>query len=471
MKTVSLKKQKEVSRQISPKSEKDTISAIATPPGAGGVAIIRISGNLSYQISLSLTGKSSLKPRYAHYVTVKDLCGGCIDQGIAIFFPGPNSFTGEDVVELQMHGSPVLLNKIIHVINSLGAREAEPGEFSKRAFLNDKIDLAQAEAILDVIHAQSEKAAIAAQNSLQGIFSRKINDLLDELKHTRIYLEASLDFSEEDIEHETREYVLKKIKGLALALDRLLDESKDGCVISQGVKTAIIGPPNAGKSSLFNVLTKDETAIVSSEAGTTRDLLKETVTVGQIPLHLIDTAGLRETCSDIENIGIERAKKELGLAELVILVFPATVDAEHEVNRFIKDAGLSLDGKKVLVVFNKVDLLSEEMREKLTIVCDYPVILTSALSGEGLEDFSEAIKSITLNDADSGDSAFSARARHIGALELTLEHINRAKDICHVEELCAEELKLASLSLSEVTGKYSSDDLLGDIFANFCIGK
>lgn len=467
----SLKKQEKRKRQISLHSDQDTIAAIATPPGAGGVAIIRISGPLSYKVSLILTKRKSLTPRYAHFVGVFNANGLLIDQGVAIYFPGPNSFTGEDVVELQMHGSPILLKKIMEEIFEHNIRQASPGEFSKRAFLNEKIDLAQAEAILDVIHAQSEKAAIAAQNSLQGMFSQKVNIVLESLKHTRVYLEASLDFSEEDIEHETREYISQRLSSLIDSVQMLLSDCGDGCVLSQGIKTAIIGPPNAGKSSFFNALTKDETAIVSKEAGTTRDLIKQTITLDDLLLHLIDTAGIRETDGDIENIGIKRAIKEIDLAELVVLVLPVSDSIEKDIENFLAQINFNTDTKKLMVVVNKMDLWNGAVIESIESAKTYPMVFLSALTGENMSDFSIRLKEIVLDRVDGGESTFSARARHVNALKVTLEHLIVAQQVSHVEELCAEELKSASLALSEITGRYTSDDLLGDVFANFCIGK
>ncbi|MBT6538552.1 MAG: tRNA uridine-5-carboxymethylaminomethyl(34) synthesis GTPase MnmE [Francisellaceae bacterium] len=464
----SLVKQKIKRPSVRQNSGKDTIAAIATPGGYAGVGIIRLSGDSAYRCALKITKKTQLKPRYAHFSKIFDLDGEVVDEAVVIFFPGPNSFTGEDVVELQAHGSPVVLEKIVKILAVYGARMANPGEFSKRAFLNEKIDLVQAEAVLDLIHAQSESAAKAAVNSLQGVFSSRVAEILDGLVHTRVYLEASLDFSEEDIGHETRAYIERSILSLNENVELTLAEAKNGCVLSQGIKTAIVGPPNAGKSSFFNCLTMAETAIVSSVAGTTRDLVRENITLEEISLNLSDTAGIRLAGDEVEQIGIKKARGEITKAQLVVVVLPVSSSLETDMQKFLEGNKISLANSKVIVVVNKVDLMPEICKTKIN---NMETVYLSALTGVGVKDFVMSLRRTVLVQQESAENTFTARTRHVDALELTLSHLQQAQKNVMVEELCAEELKLAQMALNEITGKYSSDNLLGDIFANFCIGK
>lgn len=453
-------------RELSKNSDQDTIAAIATAPGHGGVGVIRISGKNALSITQKLTSKASITPRFAHFCRVKDINSNVLDEGVVIFFPGPKSFTGEDVVELQLHGSPVVLSRVLDEIYLNGARGAEPGEFSKRAYLNDKIDLVQAEAISDLIMSQSKVAADAAMRSLQGAFSDKVNLLLSKLIEVRVYSEASLDFADEDIEHESLEYLNVAIAKILLIIDDLISGAQQGRQLGQGVATIIIGPPNAGKSSLFNVLVGDDAAIVSSEQGTTRDLLRERVVVSGVPLILVDTAGIRDTNNIVESIGIKKATQEVNRAELAIIVVPAA-SLDVDVSAILSNVELP---ESVVIVANKCDLHEAAQPERADFN-GIPVVYTSALNGDGISMLSEKIRQMFIRNNTSVDDSFSARARHVDALKVARSHIFLAQGAIKEPELCAEELKLAQNSLAKITGDFCADDLLGEIFSTFCIGK
>jgi tRNA modification GTPase len=445
----------------------ETIVAAATPPGRGGVAIIRISGPLVLTLTQSLINKT-LQPRFATFARFLDSSQAPIDEGIALFFPGPNSFTGEDILELHGHGGPAVVDCLIRRILSLGCRLARPGEFSERAFLNDKIDLVQAEAIADLIDAASEQAARNAVRSLQGDFSKKIRALVEDLIQLRIYVEAAIDFVEEEIDFLNGKQVsngLSEILSNLLILER---SATQGSLIRDGITVVIAGKPNVGKSSLLNQLSGKDTAIVTDIPGTTRDLLRADIIIDGMPLHIIDTAGLRDTEDKIEQIGIHRAHEEIANADLVIFMTDVTVQDEWLVSDFLKEI---LSSATVITVRNKIDLANEEPSIKHE--ADHTIISLSAKNNLGLDLLKTHIKnSVGYNIHPEGN--FSARRRHLDALArakgFLLNGEYQLKEH-RAGELLAEDLRMAQNALNEITGEFSSDDLLGRIFGSFCIGK
>ncbi len=451
-------------------SFKDTIAAIATPPGRGGVGIIRISGKLSSSIAKTLL-KTELKIRDASYLPFYDDQEQVIDQGIAIFFKAPHSFTGEDVLELQGHGGPVVLDILLKELLKLGVRLANPGEFSERAFLNDKLDLAQAEAIADLIESTSEQAARSAVRSLQGDFSAKVNALVEELIALRIYVEAAIDFPEEEIDFLSDGKVLTDLNSILTSIEKLQKEAQQGSILREGMTVVIAGKPNAGKSSLLNALAGKEAAIVTEIAGTTRDVLREHIHIDGMPLHIIDTAGLRESDDKVEQIGIERAWAEIEKADQLILVAdsnevtsfnPSGIDPSFSKFEQFKD--------KLLIVANKIDLTKQR---SLVIDENYKVVPISAKHGTGIEQLKTQLKEI-VGYNQSSEGTFLARRRHLDAIEKSLNFCNKGKQQLvsfNAGELLADELRQAQNSLSEITGEFSADDLLGRIFSSFCIGK
>jgi len=442
----------------------DTIAAVATPSGAGGVGIVRISGEATRAIARDLIGRVPA-PRIFHISTFHDADGALLDRGLAVFFAAPRSFTGEDVLELHAHGSPIVLELLLRRICALGARRARAGEFSERAFLNGKLDLTQAEAIADLIAAGSEAAARAALRSLDGEFSTRVRNLLDGLVRLRAWLEAALDFPEEEIDFLSAPQLASELSALRELLAQLLAAARRGMLLRDGLHVVIVGRPNSGKSSLLNRLAQSERAIVTAIPGTTRDLLRESVQLDGIALTLIDTAGLRETHDEIEREGIRRARAELHRADVAILM----TDSAHA----LADLSLLQDcatGATRLIVHNKVDLSGEMPR---TEQHDGNIhIYLSAQSGAGLDDLRETLRRLG-GGASAGEGAFSARQRHVQALEMAAQHLRVAAD--HLQhragELAAEELRLVQRALGEITGEFSSDDLLGAIFSTFCIGK
>ena len=453
-------------------SHNDTIVAQATPPGRGGVGILRISGLKAREVAEAVLGKLP-KPRYADYLPFKDTDGTPLDQGIALWFPGPNSFTGEDVLELQGHGGPVILDLLLKRILTLpGLRIAKPGEFSERAFLNDKLDLAQAEAIADLIDASSEQAARSALNSLQGAFSARVNHLVEALTHLRIYVEAAIDFPDEEIDFLSDGKIEAQLNQVMADLDAVRAEARQGSLLREGMKVVIAGRPNAGKSSLLNALAGRESAIVTEIAGTTRDVLREHIHLDGMPLHIIDTAGLRDTQDKVEQIGIERAWAEIEQADRVLfMVDGTTTDAVDPreiwpefVDRLPKNIGLT-------VIRNKADLTGEDLAPSQEQ--GHAVYRISAKTELGLPALREHLKAC-MGFQGNTEGGFMARRRHLDALERAAERLLVAKEQLEVfvaGELVAEELRLAQESLSEITGEFSSDDLLGRIFSSFCIGK
>ncbi len=434
----------------------DTIAAIATPAGTGGVGIIRISGPLAKPIALKLSGFSELKIRYAHFAQFNNQQQQTIDSGLILYFKQPASFTGEDVVEIQGHGGHVVMNMLLKEVIALGARMARPGEFSERAFHNQKIDLVQAEAIADVISSSSEQAVLASQRSLQGAFSKHINQILALLIETRVWVESAIDFPEEEIDFLSDKHLTKQLSNLNETMKYTLQKTQTGVVLAQGISIAIIGKPNAGKSSLLNCLTEEDTAIISEVAGTTRDVVKEDVVIAGIPVRLIDTAGIHETNNPIEQQGIDRALKMKLQADVVLHI----MDGQQPVKDLVSD------DKKYINIINKSDLLHHENTD-----ID-GVLKVSAKTAAGIDDIRAAIVEL-VNLGTLNENTFTARQRHIEQLKLTQQHIDAAAYQLHTNqgELSAEELRLAQQALNEITGDFSSDDLLGEIFSNFCIGK
>ncbi|RQM74003.1 tRNA uridine-5-carboxymethylaminomethyl(34) synthesis GTPase MnmE [Aeromonas jandaei] len=450
----------------------DTIVAQATAPGRGGVGIVRVSGPAAEQVAEIVLGKCP-RVRYAEYLPFRDEQGEVLDQGIALLFKAPNSFTGEDVLELQGHGGPVIMDMLIRRILQIeGIRPARPGEFSERAFINDKLDLAQAEAIADLIEASSEQAARSAMHSLQGQFSSKIQQLVENLTRLRIYVEAAIDFPDEEIDFLSDGKVAGDLYVIMSELDDVRGEAKQGALLREGMKVVIAGRPNAGKSSLLNALAGRESAIVTEIAGTTRDVLREHIHLDGMPLHIIDTAGLRDTQDKVEQIGIERAWAEIEQADRVLfMVDGTTTDAVDPreiwpefVDRLPKNIGLT-------VIRNKADLTGEDLAPSQEQ--GHAVYRISAKTELGLPALREHLKAC-MGFQGNTEGGFMARRRHLDALERAAERLLVAKEQLEVfvaGELVAEELRLAQESLSEITGEFSSDDLLGRIFSSFCIGK
>lgn len=447
--------------------DQDTIAAIATAPGRGGVGIIRISGSNARQIGMAVTA-SELQSRHAHFATFRDRQGKALDSGIALFFPGPHSFTGEDVVELQAHGGPVILDLLLNDIYARGARQARPGEFSERAFLNNKIDLAQAEAIADLINSTTEQAALNATRSLQGEFSRKIDELVAMVTRLRVYVEAAIDFPEEEIDFLADERVTAKLKSLLSELEQVIETAHQGQLLREGMRIVLAGQPNTGKSSLLNALAGRETAIVTEVPGTTRDVLKEEISIDGLPLHIIDTAGLRDSGDIVEQEGIRRTWQEIEQADCVLLLLDDRTGFGESEQLILDQLPHQLP---VTRVYNKIDLTGAQV--ELVEDESSVKIKLSAKSGQGIELLRDHLKT-RVGYHGSGEGLFMARRRHLDALERAKLHIEKGYEKLqthHAGELLAEELRLAQLALGEITGEVSSDELLGRIFSSFCIGK
>ncbi|KAA8998450.1 tRNA uridine-5-carboxymethylaminomethyl(34) synthesis GTPase MnmE [Affinibrenneria salicis] len=453
-------------------SHSDTIVAQATPPGRGGVGILRVSGPSAAAVAKAVLGKRP-KPRYADYLPFRDTDGVTLDQGIALWFPGPNSFTGEDVLELQGHGGPVILDLLLQRIVALpGVRIARPGEFSERAFLNDKLDLAQAEAIADLIDASSEQAARSALNSLQGAFSARINQLTETLTHLRIYVEAAIDFPDEEIDFLSDGKIEAQLNDVIADLDAVRAEARQGSLLREGMKVVIAGRPNAGKSSLLNALAGREAAIVTDIAGTTRDILREHIHIDGMPLHIIDTAGLRDASDEVERIGIERAWREIEQADRVLFMVDATTTHATEPAQIWPEFMARLPATlPVTVVRNKADITGETVG--IEEVNTHSLIRLSARTGDGVAQLRDHLKQ-SMGFTSNTEGGFLARRRHLQALEQAAQHLLQGREqlvSAYAGELLAEELRLAQQCLSEITGAFTSDDLLGRIFSSFCIGK
>ena len=451
---------------------KETIVAQATAPGRGGIGILRVSGPKAVEVAQAVLGKCP-KPRMADYLPFKDADGTVLDQGIALYFKSPNSFTGEDVLELQGHGGQVVLDLLLKRILQLdGVRLARPGEFSEQAFLNDKLDLAQAEAIADLIDATSEQAARSALKSLQGEFSNKVNQLVDSVIYLRTYVEASIDFPDEEIDFLADGKIEAKLREIINQLDLVSSEAKQGSILREGMKVVIAGRPNAGKSSLLNALAGREAAIVTDIAGTTRDVLREHIHIDGMPLHIIDTAGLREATDEVERIGISRAWTEIEQADRIILMLDSSDPDSQNIEKVRSEFLSKLpNNMPVTIVRNKVDLSGEAVGLKeengTTTIC------LSAQTHQGVDLLREHLKQ-AMGFQTGMEGGFLARRRHLDALEKAAEHLQIGLvqlTKFHAGELLAEELRLVQANLSEITGQFTSDDLLGNIFSSFCIGK
>jgi len=442
----------------------DTIAAVATAQGRAGIGVVRVSGKNLQPLAAGLTGKA-LPPRVATRASFRDADGRPIDDGIALFFPAPGSYTGEDVVELQGHGGPVVLQMLLRRCLELGARLAEPGEFTRRAFLNDKLDLAQAESVADVIEAATEAAARCALRSLRGEFSAVIGNLATQLVDLRALVEATLDFPEEEIDALDRKEVAGRLEKLSREVALALERSRRGSVLRSGLQVVLAGQPNVGKSSLLNRLAGEDLAIVTEIPGTTRDALRQTIQIEGVPMNIIDTAGLRDTTDRVEAIGVARAWEAIGNADILLLVVDARsglASADHAIS------GRVPEKLQRVIVFNKADLAGTPPRTEKT--ADGWQIHLSAKTGEGIDLLRRALLSLAgWQSAD--EDVFMARERHLSALQRTAETLERAGTELARSELLAEELRLAQRELGTITGEFSADELLGEIFARFCIGK
>ena len=437
----------------------ESIVAIATAPGRGGVGVVRVSGDKVSAIAMAILGRLPA-PRHATYCRFLDADGATLDEGIALVFAAPHSFTGEHVLELQGHGGPVVLNLILQRCVELGARLAEPGEFSRRAFLNGKLDLAQAEAVADLIDAASAEAARSAVRSLSGAFSARIAELVEALTRLRMLVEATLDFPEEEIDFLRDADAFGRLDAIDASLRAVRAQAKQGAMLREGLTVVLIGQPNVGKSSLLNQLAGFEAAIVTEIAGTTRDTVREAIQIEGVPLHLIDTAGLRETEDAVEKIGIARTWAAVEKADVALLL----VDAAHGLGERESAILQRLPQVARLTIHNKIDVTAEAPR----VVGDE--IWLSAKTGAGIE----LLRGKLLEAAGwqaAGEGAFMARARHLDALGRAAGHLAAARESAAQLELFAEELRLAQAALSEITGEFTADDLLGEIFSTFCIGK
>lgn len=461
-------------------SDTDTICAIATPPGRSGVGIVRISGPACLTLAIQLL-QFTPNPRHAHYCPFYGPEGQLLDQGIALFFPGPNSFTGEDVLELQGHGGFYVLDALLQTLLQAGARLARPGEFSERAFLNDKMDLAQAEAIADLIDSSSAEAARSALRTLQGEFSRLIENLANSIINLRVYLEAAIDFTDEEIDFLSEGRVSEKLKNIIRQLDDVIAQARQGALIREGMAVVIAGKPNAGKSSLLNALAGKDSAIVTDIEGTTRDVLSEKINIDGMPLHITDTAGLRDSTDPVEQEGIRRAMLAIEQADRVLLMIDSTRETvdnhnlaaylDNSIFARLKDA---FDTSRLTIIQNKVDLLDNlPALEPAVDSGSACIIRLSAKQNQGVDLLKQHLKDC-MGFQPAGEGGFIARRRHLDALDKTRQCLQQADlqlDNNGAAELVAEDLRHAHQRLSEITGTFTSDDLLGRIFSSFCIGK
>ena len=445
-----------------------TIAAIATAPGHGAIGIVRLSGPSARAIGEQISGKT-LQPRHATYADFQNSQQQSIDQGLILFFPASHSFTGEDCIELQAHGGPVILDQLLEACLHRGAVLARPGQFSERAFLNDKIDLTQAEAIADLIAATSRQSAHNALQSLQGVFSERVNALAAAILKLRIYVEAAIDFPEEEIDFLQDETVAAQLTTLRQQNTALLADAEQGALLRDGIRVVIAGKPNAGKSSLLNTLSEKNSAIVTAIAGTTRDILRETINIDGLPLHIVDTAGLRDDPDTVEAIGIERAQAEIKTADIVLWLVDSQQQASHDLPSLWSQHHLC-DREKIIVVMNKIDL--SKLPAGLQQAEAPTVVHVSLTSGAGLDDLKQSLKTKAGLNPDSGAN-FTARRRHLDALRRCTNCLATGQQRLSegAGELLAEDLRQAHQHLGEITGQVSADDLLGEIFSSFCIGK
>lgn len=450
----------------------DTIVAQATAPGRGSVGIVRVSGPNSAKIAKIILGECPA-PRRVSYLPFLDSANKIIDQGIALYFKAPHSFTGEDVLELQGHGGQVVMQVLIQSCLATGlVRLAKPGEFSEQAFLNEKMDLTQAEAIADLINASSEQAAKSALKSMQGVFSQQINQLVEKVIYLRMYVEAAIDFPEEEINFLGDKIVQVNLSDIVSLVSSILHQAKQGSLLRDGMQVVIVGRPNAGKSSLLNALSGKESAIVTEIAGTTRDVLKEHIHIDGMPLHIIDTAGLRDDADTVEKIGIERAWQEIERADRILFMLDANEEKASQPQEIWPEFYKKLPpNANISVVRNKCDLSEEHIG--IDQSATYPVVKISAKAQKGIDILKQHLKDCMGFD-QVGEDQIIARQRHITALQNAQLHINSGKEQLEVNmagELLAEELRIAQEYLNEITGEFTSDDLLGKIFSSFCIGK
>ncbi|PCI60499.1 MAG: tRNA uridine-5-carboxymethylaminomethyl(34) synthesis GTPase MnmE [Gammaproteobacteria bacterium] len=457
-------------------SYQETIAAQATPPGRGGVGIIRVSGPKAKDVAQAILGKIP-EVRKAEYLPFKDANKQILDQGIALYFKAPNSFTGEDVVEFQGHGGPVILDMLLKEITALPyIRLAKPGEFSEQAFLNDKLDLTQAEAIADLINSSSEQAAKCALHSLQGDFSKLVHQLVEKVIHLRMYVEAAIDFPEEEIDFLADKKIVNNLKAIIEQIVQVRDQAQQGSIIREGMRVVIAGRPNAGKSSLLNALSGKESAIVTDIAGTTRDVLSEQIHIDGMPLHIIDTAGLRESTDKVEKIGIERAWQEIKQADRVLLMVDSSQSNGQNPNydlqqiwpeffdKIPKNIGLTIISNKADISKTAIGYIEQNNQAMVTL---------SAKTGDGIKALKEHLKAI-MGYQGSTEGGFMARRRHLIALENAHHHLNTGLEQLEAfmaGEILAEELRLTQQELNEITGEFTNDDLLSEIFSSFCIGK
>jgi len=453
-------------------STSDTIAALATPPGRGGVGIIRLSGPLSAEIAKQVVGHVPA-PRQAEYLPFCAADGDVLDTGLALYFPSPNSFTGEDVLELQGHGGPVVMDLLLQRCLELGARAARPGEFSERAFLNDKMDLAQAEAVADLIDSASAQAARLAVRSLQGAFSQRVHELVATLTELRLYVESAIDFPEEEIDFLGDGQVQSRLEAVQTRLDETLATAQQGNLLHEGMTVVIAGRPNAGKSTLLNALSGRESAIVTDIPGTTRDVLREQIQLDGLPLHIIDTAGLRDSDDAVEQEGVRRAWAEIEAADRILFLHDVTQAFDESEQALL--ARLATAGPAITVVQNKLDLLTAEPTPlgENAAMQDFTTLQVSAHAGDGLPALREHLKTCVGYEA-SGEGQFMARRRHLDALLQAQQHLQQGQRQLQeyaAGELLAEELRQAQQALGEITGEVTADDLLGKIFSSFCIGK
>ena len=446
-------------------AKNEVIAAIATPPGRGGIGVVRISG-LSLETMLRALVNSEVAPRRATRAAFRTADGGVIDQGLVLFFRAPHSYTGEDVIELQGHGGPVVMQLLLRRCLELGARIAEPGEFTKRAFLNDKLDLAQAESVADLIDASTAEAARCALRSLQGEFSQRIDAMVRALIELRMLVEATLDFPEEDVEFLEQARAHDNLTKLRGQLATVLAASRQGSLLREGIHVVIAGEPNVGKSSLMNCLAGEELAIVTDIPGTTRDAIRQTISIHGVPLHMVDTAGLREPRDKVEKIGISKTWDELSKANLVLWVSAANAPETRAANPVV--AARLPKGVVQIMVVNKIDLCGQDPATRR--VGNTTEIALSAKTGAGIDLLRSAMLE-AVGWSGSGEGLFMARERHLQALRTAQAHVEQAAADSSQLELFAEELKLAQRALASITGEFSADDLLGEIFSRFCIGK